>query len=406
MSEPVRETAAAEGFVLRLGRALHTYGYPAPGLEDSLVRASARLGLVGQFFSTPTSLFAAFGVGDAQRTYLSRVEPGDVNLGKLARLDESARLVMRGTLAPAEGSDRIETIVAARAPYPRIVRMLAFGAASGAACRLLGGGFNEVAVAAGIGLLIGLLERVAAQRAIAGGFFELAAACLASLVANAAAARGLAVSVSLATLAGLIVLVPGFSLTIAMAELAARHLASGTARLAGAFMAFIGMTFGVALGRQVSLSLAGAPANVTPSPLPEWTLWAALAGVGPAFAVLLRAERRDVPWIVLTCLIGFSGSRLGSAVLGAQLGACVGALAVGLAAHAFERWRERPALVLLVPGVLLLVPGSFGFRSFALLLDQKVVVGVDAAFTMLLTATSLVAGLLLAEMIVGWGDRA
>lgn len=406
MTEPPGDTAAAEGFVLRLGRALHTYGYPAPALEQALVRVSARLGLVGQFFSTPTSLFAAFGVDHAQRTYLSRVQPGDVHLGKLASLDESARLVMRGALAPAEGSDRIEAIVAAPEPYRRLIRTLAFAAASGAACRLLGGGVNEVAVASAIGLLIGLLERVAAQRAIAGGFFELAAACLASLVAHAAAARGLRVSVSLATLAGLIVLVPGFSLTIAMAELAARHLASGTARLAGAFMAFIGMTFGVALGRQVSLSIAGAPLNVTPAPLPEWTLWLALAIVGPSLSVLLRAQRRDVPWIALTSLIGFAGSRVGSAAVGPQLGACVGALAVGLAAHGYARWRQRPALVPLVPGVLLLVPGSTGFRSFALLLDQKVVVGVDAAFTMLLTATSLVAGLLLAEMIASRGDRA
>ena len=53
----------------------------------------------------------------------------------------------------------------------------------------------------------------------------------------------------------------------------------------------------------------------------------------------------------------------------------------------------------LVPGVLLLVPGSSGFRSLALLLDQQVVGGVDAAFATLLTAASLVAGLLLAEMI-------
>jgi uncharacterized membrane protein YjjB (DUF3815 family) len=53
-----------------------------------------------------------------------------------------------------------------------------------------------------------------------------------------------------------------------------------------------------------------------------------------------------------------------------------------------------------VPGVLLLVPGSIGFRSFSLLLEQQVVVGVDAAFTMTMTAISLVAGLLLANILV------
>ncbi len=392
---------AAVGFVLRLGRALHTHGFPAPALERALLRVSARLGLAGQFFSTPTSLFAAFGADAVQRTFLSRVEPGSVNLGKLAAIDEAARLVEQGTLSPAAGSARVDAVLAERVTFRPVSRTLAYGVASAAACRLLGGGSAEVIVAGLIGFTIGLLAFVGERRIAEGGLFELAAALCASTIANAVAASGLRVSAPLATLAGLIVLIPGFSLTIAMAELAARHLASGTARLAGAFMVFIGITVGVAVGRHLAGVLMGAPANVVPDRLPEWTLWVALAATPPAFAALLRAHRRDVPWIALASVAGYLGTRLGSDLLGAQLGAFAGALAVGLASHAYERWRRRPALIPLVPGVLLLVPGSIGFRSFALLLDQKVVVGVDAAFTMLLTATSLVAGLLLAETLAG-----
>ena len=76
------------------------------------------------------------------------------------------------------------------------------------------------------------------------------------------------------------------------------------------------------------------------------------------------------------------------------------AMRVGMASNLYERLLERPAIVPLVPGVLLLVPGSIGFRSLTLLLEQQVVVGIDAAFTMLLTAMSLVAGLLLADIIL------
>ena len=35
-----------------------------------------------------------------------------------------------------------------------------------------------------------------------------------------------------------------------------------------------------------------------------------------------------------------------------------------------ERWRHRPAAVVLVPGILLLVPGSIGFRSLTALMEQ------------------------------------
>ena len=47
MSDSSSPEQTAIGFVLRLGRALHSAGYPAPSLEGALVKVSARLGLVG-----------------------------------------------------------------------------------------------------------------------------------------------------------------------------------------------------------------------------------------------------------------------------------------------------------------------------------------------------------------------
>ena len=71
-----------------------------------------------------------------------------------------------------------------------------------------------------------------------------------------------------------------------------------------------------------------------------------------------------------------------------------------MASAAFERWRHRPAPVVLVPGILLLVPGSIGYRSLSSLLERDTIAGIDTAFTMVLTAVSLVAGLLLAGVLV------
>jgi uncharacterized membrane protein YjjB (DUF3815 family) len=231
------------------------------------------------------------------------------------------------------------------------------------------------------------------------GLFELVASALVAAAAFLCAVGGLGDSPTLSTIAGLIIVLPGFSLTIAMSELAARHLVSGTARLAGAFTVFLAITFGVAVGRQLVTALVGPPVPASIDPMPAWTLWAAVFATPIAVTVLLQGLPRDIPWIVLASLAGFLGGRAGSALLGPALGACLGALSVGLTAHAFERWRDRPALIPLVPGFLLLVPGSTGFRSLAHLLDQQVLVGIDAAFATLLTAASLVAGLLLAEMI-------
>jgi uncharacterized membrane protein YjjP (DUF1212 family) len=178
-------------YVLRLGRALHAYGYASPALERALVTASTRLGLVGHFFSTPTSLFVAFGVGSEQRTFLSRVEPGGVSLGKLADIDAQARAVERGTLSPAEALARIEAIERAPAPFNAWLETIASGVASSAACRLLGGGREDVVVAGGLGLLVGVLGAAFGALALRQGLFELVASALVAAAAFLCAVGGL-----------------------------------------------------------------------------------------------------------------------------------------------------------------------------------------------------------------------
>ena len=86
-------------------------------------------------------------------------------------------------------------------------------------------------------------------------------------------------------------------------------------------------------------------------------------------------------------------------MLGPELGIFAGAVTAGLASNLYARWRDRPSSVTLVPAVLLLVPGSVGFRSLALLLERHVVVGVESAFRMVIMLSALVGGLLIASVL-------
>jgi uncharacterized membrane protein YjjP (DUF1212 family) len=392
--------AAARDFVLALGRGLHSHGYPAHRLEETLTLVSRTLGLTGQFFSMPTALFASFGAGDEQRTFQIRVEPGDVDLGRLAAIDAIATSVARGKLTPSQGSAGLDQAMAAPPPYGPGLTTVAFALTSGAAARFFGGGLTEIVASTVIGCVIGVVAVVAARYRTVGRIFApLAAACAAALAGLAA--RVAPVSVYTATVAGLIVLIPGFSLTVAMIELATRNLVSGTARLAGALGTFLAIGFGVALGTRVVVAFLGRPPRATvPVPLPEWTLFAALLLAPLGFTVLLRARPQDTLWITLSGALAFSGSRGGSIFLGPELGAFAGALVVGVASNAYARAFNRPEVVPLVPGMLLLVPGSLGFQSFASLLERNTVSGVEAAFRMTLVAVSLATGLLFANVVL------
>lgn len=396
---PVQDSDHRVAFLLSLAAGLHAHGTSTQQIEDALNETSSRLGIIAQFFVTPTSLFAAFGPQISQRTYLMRVEPGDTDLGRLARLDAVVVEVLAGRMTPAEGAAEIGRIGQSSPPYGTLATTIAFAAASAAACRFLGGALPEIGVATVLGLLTGVLAIFGNRiRAVQRVFTPLAS----FLAAGLAAAGGVWIggySTSIAMLAGLIALLPGMMLTTAMAELAANHLSAGTARLSGAFIVFIGMGVGVAFGQRVAVGIVGEAVAVAPVPLTAWTLWAALAVAALSFAVLLKALPRDIPWILVGGVVGFLGSRAGNLLLGPEFGVFLGALSIAVGSNLLARYTNRPAAVTLVPSTLLLVPGSVGFRSVTALLEQEVIAGVDTLFQMLLLAISLVAGLLFANLV-------
>lgn len=390
---------AAIGFVLRLGEALHATGYASHRIETVLERVASQLGLAGQFFATPTSIFAAFGPLERQRTHLLRIGAAEDDLGRLADLDAVVGRVMKGELTPADGSAQVDKIMTAPVRYGGLLTVLSYGLLSASGARFLGGGGLEILVAVGVGLLVGLLERVAAKVPALGRVFVPLAAFLAALASGLLAWRLPGLTVFLVTLAGLIVLLPGWTLTLGMTELATRHLLAGMARLSGAFITLISIVVGMAVGLKAAAAIVGAVPAGTPIPLPGWTLYLALLGLPLGAAVLLRVKPRDIPWVLVSGFIAFLGGELGTKLLGPDLGAFFAALLVGLASNIYAFLTDRPTSVTLVPGVLLLVPGSIGFRGIASLLDRKTLTGVETAFTAVLIAAALTAGILTATVI-------
>ena len=396
---PPADPDAAIEFVLELGRALHALGYPSHWLEEHVTEASNRLGLSGQFFVTPTSIFAAFGEGRAQHTHLLRLEGSDQHLERLTRVLDCARRVMASESTPAEGTAAIRALALAQARYGPWVTTAAFALSGAAACRFLGGGALELAAAALLGGVLAVILALARRTAGLGRVFPAIASFVVSALA-ASAGQKLGFNDHVTSLAALIILIPGLTLTAAMAELSSQHLVSGTSRITGAFTQLLAIAFGVAMGSRVVEMILGPPVLVTPVPLPRWTEWAALLLAPLSFTVLLRAAPRDGLWILAVGVAAYLVGRLAAAPLGIELAAFLAAFTAGLLSHALARVRGTPPAVTLVPSLLLLVPGSIGFRGLTLLIDRDIMSGIEGAFRMLLVAGALVAGMLLASALV------
>ncbi len=398
--------AQAEAFILAFARAAHEAGIPAHRLEETVAELSQRLGLTTVTFSTPTMLMLGFGPHERQRNVLVRVEPAAVHL---ARLDELTAVARRVLVAAAPLDEALAALRGleqrAPEPAPRRAAMLVLWwlLLSATMARFFGGGLLEIAAAAVIGALVGVLSIAWPRLTTGAPVFELLASALAAAVAavaaHLAADHGLELSAYVAMLSGVVGCLPGYTLTVAVTEMASRHLASGTARGMAAATTLLQMAVGVAFGSAVATGVLGETPVATPRELPGWTELALLPLAAVVLAMFSHARRSRLLAIVLVSALGYLGARWGGEALGPEIGAAVGALVVGLASRVHAELSDCPQLVTLVPATLMLVPGSFGFRSVSLFLGSDVTSGVDAAIRMLLIAMAISAGLLMAQAI-------
>ncbi len=388
-------------FALKLGRALHVYGTPAHRLERSLQEIAQSAGIAASFFSTPTAIFSSFESRTGQeQVFLQRIETGDVDLGKLADLDRLAGEVARGERILEEASAEVDRIVSSPPRYGMPLTLMSFGLTSAAASRFFGAGPSEMAMSLVVGLAVGVLAILAQRVPAMGRLFDPTAGLVVSFLAVIGAAIVGPLSVPVVTIAGLIVLVPGLTLTIAVSELAERSLVSGTARLHGALLVFLMLGFGVAVGGKLGTLVTGAIIPSQPSALSGWTEVVAILVAGLTLTILFKAAPSEVGWIIGAGGITYATVRFASPAVGPELGVFFGAIVIGVVSNLHSRFFNRPTAVIRLPGMMLLVPGGLGFLSISSLLEQDVLTGIQTAFRVAIIAVALVTGLIIANAIV------
>ncbi len=386
------------GLLLRVGRALLRFGLPAHRVEALLGELADTLGYRVDVLCTPTGMIVTLSDGHRRRTRVVRDAATGTDLERLGLLHRLVRRVELRELSPREASARLDKVLAKPDRYGPLVMGLGVAVASAASAALLGGGLVDLLPALLLGALVGGLHALSGRAPSLGRILPAVAGTLATVLARLLVLALPGAHESILVLAAVIVLLPGFTLTVATMELASAHVVSGTARLVGALATLVQLGFGVALGHRLADWLP-APAALD-SAAPAWLVPVGFVVAGLAFAVNLKAAPRDLPKVVLATLVAAGTAHLGRVWLGPELGALIGATVIGLISHAYARGGRRPALLLLTPGILILVPGSLGFLSVSSMLDSNVLAAAETAFRMLLIATSLAAGVLLASVAV------
>jgi uncharacterized membrane protein YjjP (DUF1212 family) len=393
--------APATELLIRFARAGHDAGYPTADLEERVLALAGAFGVADvEVSATPTLVEVSLGSLPRQRSYSLRVRPTPVDLDAIARLDGLVQDALDGRLdadAALVALGQIQDTPLHR-PWPLV--LVAYAIAGAALTPVLGGGWREASAAALVGLVVGAIALSTSRTARTEPMVAPIAAVAASFSAGLLVRLGVDASADVITLAALVTLLPGMTLTIGVRELATEHLQSGVANTASALVQLFGLAFGVAVGHSIASNWFGDVSG--PAPSPAWIgirLGAALLAA-LAFTVTLRARSRDALVMGAATCLAVGANQVGARLFGDEAAVFVAALVVGVAGSLVGMMLRRSALVFVVPGVLLLVPGSAGFNSVLQLLGDQTVSGITTAFDTFVTAMSIAYGLMVATVLL------
>jgi uncharacterized membrane protein YjjP (DUF1212 family) len=393
-----------ESFLLICAKALHESGLPAHRLERMLEIASLKMGLKADFFISPGSVFASFNVGSQIVTHLKKVGEASLHLEKIDRIESLLSDVSNSKTSIESGIQQLENIQTSATNYNGWINTLFFGISTGSAACVFGGGILEIVCSFIIGIGInGLFSFVRVFPRIE-KLIVFIAAFYAFVIASVFNSLFIGFNKEVATICGLILLIPGFSFTVAITEMVNNHLISGLSKFTHSFVIFVMLALGIGVADKVMHVMLITTPKISAFILPSWSIAIALIGVPVGFIVLLKAKRSDALWISFACWLSYIMFSFTSSFVDAPIAVFLSSVLLGFASNLFAKLKKRNSAIMLVPGMILLVPGSLGFFSISNLLQSNIVEGIEIALKMLTTSMALVMGVIVSDVLLKSGN--
>lgn len=389
-------------FVIKLGMALHKFGIQAFRLEAELTGISELLGLEGSFLATPTSLTFVLWSPDKENehTHVVRVQPGNIDLGKLADVNQVVQDLKNETLTVVQAYIRLNEIENCSGLYSNSITLIAFGASSAGFAMMIGLDWFNIAWASALGVVCYLLVFFA-------GYSQRLSTVLEPLtsVVNGILAMGInhldpGLNVPLVILSSIIIFIPGLSITLGLSELAARELMSGTARVMDAVMLLFKLYFGAVLGLAIGSLIWGKTFVPVVTAMPFWSKWLGVLLLSSTLGVVFNVRTKDIGWAIFSGLLAYVATLMGSFVLGSAMGNFIGAFAVGVYGNLYALFLKSPASVVLLTGIVVLVPGSKTYMGLDNVIADSIATQPNIGSETFLIFMSLVAGLIFANIVI------
>ncbi|KAF9439249.1 hypothetical protein BGZ76_007450 [Entomortierella beljakovae] len=411
ITNTVADILARQDFIIRLAKSMIKYGAPTHRLENSVDHSASLLELNLQCIYMPNVMIISFTDYETHtsETHLLRVRAG-LNMCKNSQVHRVQTLVAHSDMSIEEGIMKLDAISASANIIPRWLTI--FGSAMTSFCAAIvffGGTWIDAAVAFFIGIAVSLLvwlsEKVPSYAHICG----ITMCVTISFIAEATHNTGLCIRAL--KLGGIVLLLPGYSITCGVLELCSRHIITGSVRLFYSVIYSLLLGYGLTLGTSLwrLFDPSAEPSDDDPIPLQcpneelsiYWSfLLAPILSIG--FSIFLNAHPKQWPTSTILSMIGYATFRLISSNLSAPVGvsAVIAAFALGFIANLYQRLTGQLMFQAVACSIMVMVPGSFSVRGVMLIYEDDMTGGVNLAIHMILIAIAISVGLFASTMVV------
>lgn len=354
-------------YLLKLCKALISYGTPSHRLEEAMRMSARVLEVDGQFLYIPGCMIISFDDSGTHTTEVRIVRTSQgVNLGKLNDTHEVYKEVIHDRIDLDEAMTRLDEIVRGKDRYPPWLLVIVYGLAS--ACVgpfAFGARPIDLPIAFLLGAFLGILQLVLTPRSeLYSNISEISAAVLTSFLARAFGSirNGELFCFSALAQSAIALILPGYIVLCGSLELQSRNIVAGSVRIVYAVIYSLFLGFGITIGTSFyGLMSSKATSDITcRTSMPIWFPFIFVPPFTLCLIVINQGRFKQMPAMLVIAFAGyvvnhFSAKRFAS---NAQIANTLGALTVGVLGNLYSRLRHGVAATALLPAIFVQVPSG------------------------------------------------
>ncbi|KAI9759504.1 MAG: Prohibitin-1, subunit of the prohibitin complex (Phb1p-Phb2p) [Chaenotheca gracillima] len=364
----IAETMARQKYLLKICKALMSFGAPTHRLEEYMKMSARVLEIDGQFLYIPGCMIISFDDASTHTTEvkLVRVSQG-VDLGKLRDTHQIYKEVVHDVIGVEEATQRLDQVIKRRQKFHPWLLVVVYGFASASVgpfafqARLI-----DLPVAFLLGALLGVLQLIVAPKSdLFSNVFEIFGAVLTSFLARAFGSiyGGKLFCFSALAQSAIALILPGYTVLCGALELQSKSMVAGSVRMVYAIIYSLFLGFGITIGTAIYglMDPHAVSATHCSNTMPRYYSFFFVPIFTLCLIIINQAKWRQAPVMILISLAGytvnfFSAQRFPSN--NAQISNALGAFAVGVLGNLYSRLRHGVAAAALLPAIFVQVPSG------------------------------------------------